>query len=127
MADDIGKLILRLTLGILMLLHGISKITGGVSGIEKMLQGIGMPGTFALGAYIGEVLAPILVLIGFYSRVGAALIVVNMLFAIGLAHRADLFLLGNSGGWTLELQGFFMFTALALMLTGPGRISINRR
>jgi putative oxidoreductase len=127
MADDIGKLILRLTLGVLMLLHGISKISGGVSGIEKMLQGIGMPSYFALGAFAGEVLGPILVLIGFYSRVGAALIVVNMLFAIGLAHRADLLLLDKSGGWALELQGFFLFTALALMLTGPGRISINRR
>jgi putative oxidoreductase len=127
MADDIGKLILRLTVGILMLLHGISKITGGVTGIEKMLQGIGMPSYFALGAYVGEVLAPLLVIIGFYSRVGAALIVVNMLFAVGLAHRADVFLLDKSGGWALELQGFFLFTALALMFTGPGRISINRR
>ena|SRR5688572_11365319 len=127
MADDIGKLILRLTLGMLMLLHGISKITGGVSGIEKMLQSVGMPGYFALGAYVGEVLAPLLVLIGFYSRVGAALIAVNMLFAVALAHRADLLLLDEAGGWALELQAFFLFTALALMFMGPGRFSINRR
>jgi putative oxidoreductase len=127
MADDIGKLILRLTLGVLMLLHGIAKIRGGAGGIEKMLQGIGLPGELAFGVYLGEVLAPILVLIGLYARVGAALIVVNMVFAIALAHRADVFVLSRTGGWALELQAFFLFTALALALMGPGHLGINRR
>ena len=127
MANDLGKLVLRLTLGLFMLLHGIAKISGGVGGIEKMVQGAGMPGFFAYGVYIGEVLAPILVILGLYARIGAAVIVVNMLFAILLAHRGDLFLLGNSGGWALELQGFFLFTALALVLMGPGRHSVNQR
>lgn len=127
MANDIGKLILRMTLGILLLLHGIAKITGGVSGIEKMLEGIGLPSSLALGVYVGEVLAPILVIIGFYSRVGAALIAVTMVVAVLLAHQADLLLLERSGGWALELQGFFLFTALSIMLMGPGRFSINRR
>ena len=127
MAEDTGKLILRITLGVLLLLHGIAKLSGGVSGVETMLVGIGLPSYFALGAYVGEVLAPILVLIGFYARVGAALIVVNMLFAVGLAHRADLAVLAEGGGWALELQAFFLFTALALALMGPGRFSINRR
>jgi len=125
--NDIGKLVLRLTVGILMLLHGIAKISRGVSGIEKLLEGAGLPGFLAYGVYVGEVIAPILVIIGFYSRVGAALIVVNMIFAVVLAHRADLLLLGRGGGWALELQGFFLFTALAILLMGPGRFSINRR
>lgn len=127
MGNDIGKLVLRLTVGGLILLHGISKVSGGVGGIEKMVEGIGLPGYFALAVYVGEVLAPILVIIGLYARVGAALIVVNMLVAIGLAHRADLFVLGKSGGWALELQGFFLFTALALALMGPGRLAINQK
>lgn len=127
-ADDIGKLILRLTLGILLLLHGVNKINNGVSGIEGMLQGAGLPAYLAYGAYVGEVLAPVLVILGFYSRVGAFLIVVNMAFAVFLAHRADLLVLApQGGGWALELQGFYFFTALALLYTGPGRISINRR
>ena len=127
MANDLGKLVLRLSLGIFMLLHGIAKIFGGVGGIEKMVQSAGMPGFFAYGVYIGEVLAPILLILGLYARIGAALIVVNMLFAILLAHRADVFLLTKTGGWALELQGFFLFTALALVLMGPGRHSVNNR
>ena len=126
MADDAGKLILRLTLGILMLLHGIAKISGGVDGLEKMVAGAGLPSVLAYGVYVGEVLAPLLVIFGFYARFGAAIIVVSMLFAIFLAHRNDLFLLTRSGGWALELQGFFLFTALALVFMRPGRFGINR-
>jgi len=127
MANDLGKLILRLTLGVLMLLHGIAKISGGTAGVEKMLEGAGLPGFIAYGVYVGEVLAPLLVIVGFYARAGAAVIVVNMLFAVMLAHRADLFVLTKTGGWALELQAFFLFTALALALIGPGRFGINQR
>lgn len=126
MANDLGKLILRLTLGVLILLHGIAKISSGTDGIAKMLEGNGLPGFLALGVYVGEIVAPILVILGFYARVGAAVIVVNMLFAVLLVHRPDLFLIGQSGGWALELQGFFLFTALAVALIGPGRFGINR-
>ena|SRR5687767_2135182 len=127
MADDAGKLLLRLTLGLLILLHGIAKITKGVSGIEGMLTAHGLPAFIAYGAYIGEVLAPILLIIGFYSRIAALVIAFNMIVAIALAHAGGLFQLGKQGGWALELQGMFLFTAIALALTGPGRFSINRR
>lgn len=127
MADDAGKLLLRVTLGLLILLHGIAKITQGVSGIEGMLTAHGLPAFIAYGAYIGEVLAPILLIIGFYSRVAALVIAFNMIVAIALAHAGELFQLDKQGGWALELQGMFLFTAIALALTGPGRFSINRR
>lgn len=126
-ADDIGKLILRLTLGVLILLHGIAKVFGGVGGIAGMLQGIGLPAAVAYGVFLGEVLGPILLLIGWYARIGAGLIVINMLFAMLLAHRQEILDLTPQGGWALELQGMFLFTALALVFTGPGRFSINNR
>ena len=125
--DDFGKLILRLTLGILILLHGIAKFRHGISPIEGMVTGMGMPAFFAYGVYVGEVLGPILIIVGFYARIGAVLIAVNMLFAIALAHAAQLTSLTEQGAWALELQGMFLFTALALVLIGPGRISVNRR
>jgi putative oxidoreductase len=127
MSDDAGKLVLRLTLGLLMLLHGIAKLRTGVSGIEGMLEGNGLPGFIAYGVYVGEVLAPLLLIFGFHARTGAVLIAVNMLFAIGLAHMGDLASLGRTGGWAIELQAFFLFTAVAVALLGPGRYAINRR
>ena len=124
--EDAGKLVLRITLGVLILLHGIAKIGGGVAGIEGYLSGVGLPGVLAFGVYLGEVLAPIMVILGFYGRIGAALIAVNMLFAIGLVHMGQLGMLTKTGGWALELQGMFLFTAVALALMSPGRFSINR-
>lgn len=124
--DDSGKLVLRLALGIMILLHGIAKITGGISGIEGMLANAGLPTILAYGVYIGEVLAPILVILGLYSRIGAVIIAINMVFAIALAHAHEVFQLTGTGGWALELQGMFLFAAIALALTGPGRLAINR-
>lgn len=126
-ADDLGKLVLRLVLGLTVLLHGVAKITGGVDGIEGMLTGVGLPALLAWGAYAGEVLGPVLVLLGFHARIGAALIAINMLFALALAHLPQVLLLNQQGGWAIELQAMFLFTAVALILTGPGRIAINNR
>ena len=55
-----------------MLLHGVAKVSGGVGGIGGMLQSAGLPAALAYGAYVGEVLAPLLVIIGFYARIGAS-------------------------------------------------------
>ncbi len=123
--EDIGKLILRLTLGILLILHGVAKIFGGVGWLTGMLQNIGLPGFFAYGVYIGEVLAPLLVILGLYARIGALIIAVNMLVAIWLVHMNDIFTFAKEGGWALELQGFFLFVALAVALIGPGRFSVK--
>jgi len=125
--EDLGKLVLRLTLGILMLFHGIAKMRNGVSGIEGLLQSHGLPWILAYGVFVGEVLGPLLVLIGLYTRVGAVFIAISMLFAFGLAHTSQLTDIAQDGGWALELQGFFFFTAIAVFLIGPGKYSIDRR
>ena len=124
---DLGKFVLRVALGLMILLHGIAKITGGVGGIEGMLQGAGLPGVLAYGAYVGEVVAPVLLIIGFQTRIAALLVAVNMLFAIGLAHRAEVFALNAGGGWAIELQGMFLYTAIAIALLGAGRYSLDRK
>jgi putative oxidoreductase len=123
--NDNGKLILRLALGAMVLMHGIAKLTGGIGFITSTVTGAGLPAFLAYGVYLGEVVAPLLVIAGFYSRIGAGVIAINMLFAIGLVHHAEFFTRNQTGGWTLELQGMFLFTAIALVLMGPGRHAIN--
>jgi len=127
MYDDIGKLILRLTLGILMLLHGIAKLRYGVSGIEGMVTSHGLPGFLAYGVFVGEVIAPLMVIAGWHARTGGLIIAFNMVVAIALAHSTQLFAIGKQGGWELELQGFYLFTAIVVALVGPGRFALNRR
>jgi putative oxidoreductase len=123
MPDDIGKLVLRVSVGVLMLLHGIFKLQNGVDGIAGMLGGHGLPAFLAYGVYLGEVVGPVLVIIGLYTRVGAVLMVGNMLVAFALAHMSELFSLGKMGGWALELQGLFLFGSIAIALLGAGRFS----
>lgn len=122
---DLGKLIIRLTLGGLMLFHGVAKLFNGISGIEGMLAGHGIPAIFAYGVFIGELIAPLMIILGYQTRIGALLIVFNMLVAIALVHGNELLALGRSGGWALELQGFFLFTALAVIFLGPGRYKLK--
>ena len=123
--DDAGKLLLRLTLGVLILLHGVAKIMGGVDGIAGMLEREGLHGSAAYLVYIGEVLAPLALIFGWWTRIAALIVALNMAVAILLAHRADILLLGRGGGWALELEGMFLFTALALMLLGSGRYAVR--
>ena len=125
--DDIGKLIMRLTVGGLMLFHGIAKIMkpGTVEYIGDVLGGFGIPGFVAYGVYVGEVLAPLLLIAGFQVRLGALLIVINMIVAVVLMHAGDLLSLTEHGGWRLELQGFFLFGALAILFLGAGRYAMQ--
>ncbi|MGK9063571.1 DoxX family protein [Stutzerimonas chloritidismutans] len=125
MTDDVGKLVLRVSVGLMMLLHGIAKLSGGVGGIAGMLAGRGLPEFFAYGVYLGEVVGPLLVIIGLFTRIGALLMIGNMLVALLLAHMAELFSLGQMGGWALETQGLFLFGSVAIALLGAGRYSVG--
>ncbi|MDB5815419.1 MAG: GntR family transcriptional regulator [Rhodocyclales bacterium] len=123
--SDLGKLVLRLTLGILLLFHGVSKLMHGVDFIFPVLAEHGLPTFLAYLSYIGEVLAPILLIVGLFSRPAALAVVVNMLFALGLMHTSQFGDLAKSGGWALELQAFYLFTAVSIACLGAGRLSVG--
>jgi putative oxidoreductase len=123
--DDGGKLLLRAVLAILLLFHGFSKLIGGIGPIAGMVQGVGLPAVFAYGVYIGEVVAPLLILVGVFTRPAALVVAINMVVALLLAHTSQFFTLGQTGGWALELQGMFLAAALAVALLGAGRYSLG--
>jgi putative oxidoreductase len=128
MNESTGKLILRVVLGVLILLHGISKLRNGIGWLDGALAGAGLPVFFKYGVYVGEVLAPLAVIAGWYSRIGAWLIAVNMLFALGLSHGSELFAIDpQSGGMVIEKQYMYFFSAIALALIGPGRYAFNQK
>ena len=126
-SDAMGKLTLRLTVGILMLFHGAAKIMhqGSLEFIGSNLSSIGMPSWIAYGVYIGEVIAPLMVIIGFYARVGGLIVVVNMIIAVGLVHSGDIFSLSKHGGWALELQAFYLLGGLSVAMLGSGKFAIK--
>ncbi|MEW6022180.1 MAG: DoxX family protein [Pseudomonadota bacterium] len=123
--DDAGKLLLRAVLAILLLFHGVSKLSDGIGFITGMLQGLGLPAFLGYGVYIGEVVAPLLVLVGLYTRPAALVVAINMVVALLLAHTGQFFTLSDTGGWALELQGMYLGGALAVALLGAGRYSLG--
>ena len=127
-SDDLGKLLLRLTLGGLMIFHGIAKLISGPAGIKGMVAAAGLPEELGYFVYVGEFIAPLLLIIGLFTRPAALVIAGNMVVAVVLAHATQLFTLNaKTGGWALELQAFFLFTELAIALLGPGGIRFGRR
>ena len=123
--DDLGKLVLRLMLGGIMLLHGIAKIVSGPAMITGLVAKSGMPPAIGYLVYVGEVVAPLLLILGLWTRPVALIIAINMVVALLLVHSGQLWDLGKTGGWALELQGFFLFSAVAVMLLGAGRFSFG--
>ncbi len=123
-SEDFGKLILRATLAAMILFHGVSKVLGGVGFITEMVTKVGMPPALGYLVYVGEVIAPLLVLFGVWTRLAALVIAINMVVAVLLVHTTQFFTLSQTGGWALELQAMFLAAALAVALLGAGRYSV---
>ena len=126
-AVDAGLLILRLALGALILCHGLTKLAPPPNFVVGALANVGLPALLAYGVYIGEILGPVLVIVGLWSRVGALLIAVNMVVAVTLAHSPNVFTLNASAGYVQELQAMYFFIAIALALLGGGSYSVGGR
>jgi putative oxidoreductase len=125
---DAGLLVLRLGLGALLLFHGVYKVTHGVAWIAGPLSGAGLPAWLQYGVYIGEVLAPVLVILGLWTRPAAFVIAIDMFMAIFLARRGDVSKVNPAGGgWAIELELMYLAAALALALAGGGRYGLGKR
>lgn len=123
--QDVGKLLLRVILAAMLLFHGISKMHNGIGFVADMVAKAGLPALFGYGVYVGEVVAPLFILAGLYTRAAALIVAVNMLVAVLLVHTSQFFTINDTGGWALELQGMYFFSALAIALLGAGRYSLG--
>ncbi|MGC3977993.1 MAG: DoxX family protein [Paludibacteraceae bacterium] len=121
-------LLLRLTLSILMLFHGVSKLAHGSDFIGQIVTSAGLPYFITYGVYIGEVIAPLLILAGYATRVAALVYAFNMLVATLMVHSSQVFSINpTTGGWTVELQGLYFFAALVLVFTGGGKYALSKK
>ena len=118
---DVGKLLLRLVLGLLILVHGISKLRNGPGEVLDAVTKAGLPGAIGYLVYVGEVVAPLMLIVGVWTRAAAAIIAINLVVAVALVHMSMLFSLAKTGGWALELQGIYFGAAVAIVLLGAGK------
>lgn len=122
--SNIGILILRVTAGGLLLFHGIHKVQTGLEEQMGLLAAKGIPTFFMYFVYVTEVLAPVLIILGIFTRLAAASIVGTILIVLYVA-PFPLMVLGPHGEWAIEIQMFYLLIPLALFFTGPGRFSVR--
>jgi putative oxidoreductase len=124
-SEDLGKLILRVVLAVMILFHGVAKIIGGAGFITGLIAKTGLPPALGYLVYVGEVIAPLLILFGVWTRAAALVVAIHMAVAVGLVHTSQFLDLTANGGWALELQAMYFAGALAVALLGAGRYSIG--
>ena len=125
--DDVGKLLLRLTVGGLLLFHGAFKVKNGVGWMAGPLAALSIPAFVAYGVYVAEIVAPILAMIGKFARLAGLIIAFDLFMAIVLVLRSRMFSVNpQGGGWAIELEMFFLLGGVALFFLGSGRLSLSR-
>mgnify|MGYP003575494354 CR=1 FL=1 len=117
---DLGLLLLRISVGGLMLFHGVAKLIHGISFLVENM------GAFGYAVYIGEVLAPIAILIGFRTRIAAVLLAITCVVAIATAHAQDIFSISEHGGYANELLMLYLLGSAALFFTGAGKYAVSK-
>ncbi len=125
-SDEIGKLILRIALGGVMLFHGMSKLMNGVAWVKGPLSQFGLPGFMAYGLYLGEVVAPILIILGILTRLGGLVVAFDMFMAVMLIQANKIFTVKQAGGWAIELEFLILIAGLVLFFMGSGKYSVSR-
>jgi putative oxidoreductase len=123
-STDLALLLLRVWLGgSLLWLHGLGKIPRLMADEVRFASVAGLSPTVSLAlAVVGEVVAPVLLIIGLGARWAALLSAATMLGAFVVGHGMAL-----SGERSGELPFIFLAGFVALFLAGPGRFSIDGR
>ncbi|WP_405411124.1 DoxX family protein [Maribacter sp. Asnod1-A12] len=124
--NDIGLLILRVTIAGLMLFHGVAKLSG-IDPIKGMVSNIGLPEFLAYGVYLTELIAPITILIGWRTRIASVLFFFGMIAAMLLAHADTIFAISIMGGLENELILLYAFGALTIFFTGGGKYAVANK
>ena len=122
---DIGKLVLRVSFAFMFLLHGIHKIYGGTDFIQGLLVQNGLPAFIAYGVYLGEVVAPILIIAGVFTRLSSIVVIGTCVVVIYLLHMGDFFSLNKYGAWAVEGIAVYLFAAIATLFLGSGKYALR--
>jgi putative oxidoreductase len=115
-----GALVLRLTLGFLLLAHAWLKLfIFTPAGTEHFFASLGLPGWFGLVVIAWEVAIAVALVLGIWVRLAALLIIPDLVGAIILVHlHSGFFFTDQGGGW--EYPAFWAIALVVLALLGDG-------
>ncbi len=132
--DDIGLFIARISLGLVILPHGLQKLLGmfggaGFSDTVDFFVGSGLPSAVAILIIIGESFGALGLILGFLSRLAAFGITLIMLGAIFMVHIQNGFFMnwfGNQAGEGFEYHLLALGLSLVVLIKGGGKWSVDR-
>lgn len=105
-----------------MIMHGIKKLVYGHDFVITKLSEF-----LWLGVPVGEVIAPIGLILGIFSRSSSLLVAFTMFMTFYLVFGWNGLALNQYGGFNGGYNLFFLFTALAIYLAGPGKYSLSEK
>lgn len=120
-----AALILRVSLGALLLAHGLllKVLTFTVSGTVGYFESIGYPGFFAYLVILGEIGGGIALILGLWTR-PVALLLLPILIGATLQHTGNGWLFSApNGGW--EFPAFWSVTLMVQALLGDGAYALR--
>ena len=118
-AFNVGIMLLRVGLGVLLLSHGYDKMIKFDTLSQKFMNFMGLGSTVSLALLVfAEFFCSIFLILGLFTRLAVIPIIIAMFVAFGVAHHFHLF----SDG---EKAFLFLLTGITILLCGPGRISID--
>lgn len=122
-----GALLLRVALGVVLVAHSLylKLFVFTLSGTAAFFESIGLPGWFAYVVFAVEGVTGIALIIGYKTRICAA-VVVPILLGATWAHLPNGWLFtAENGGWEYPL--FLAVVAAAAVMTGPGAYALDNR
>jgi len=124
---DIGKLFLRLSVGVLMLFHGVHKLRTGIDDINQWMTEIGLPSVMAYGVYFAEIIIPLCIILGIFVRESSLMLGLNMIVAIAYLYTKGYapFGIDSFGGINSEVDFLFLLPSLALVFLGGGKYGLS--
>lgn len=124
---DLAALILRVTNGVLFLLHaGLKLFVFTPAGTVGFFESIGLPGFLAYIVIAAELLGGIALILGYKTRIVSLGLILVLLGAIFTVHLSAGFFFSNAnGGW--EYPAFWAVTLLVLSLLGDGAYALGKR
>lgn len=128
--QEYSLLLLRVALGVIFFAHGSQKLLGWFGGygfdatVQFFQQALGIPPAFTVMAILAEFLGGIMVLLGIFTRPGAAAIAVTMAVALFMVHLSQgFFITGDQVGF--EYVFALLMMALYLTVNGAGKLSMD--
>ena len=118
---DLALLILRLGASGLMLTHGIPKVNMLLASPIQFSDPLGIGAIPSLiGVLIGEVIAPLFIIIGFKTKIATIPTIITMAVAAFVVHA-------NDSIDVKEKALLFLVCFIVILLAGPGRFSVDKR